>query len=212
MYLIDSSYFIKELSVPNINEMDSDNLDILNQYIDKYSRQLLQTVLGYDLFKVLDSNITAGVLNVGAPQKWLDLVNGVEYTKDGKTYKWKGLLHTEGLFKGSLLATFVFYNWFKDNVTTVTGTGEKSIKAFNSETVNSNQRLVTVWNDFVSEYQGNNTRFPTVWYKGNTKVIDWFGSGENLGYVSLIQYLSDKESDFSNANLYIYNNQNQFGL
>jgi len=212
MYLIDQTYFIKELNVPNINEMDSDSLTILTQYIDKYSRQLLQNALGYTLFKDLDLNITAGVLNVGAAQRWKDLVNGKEYVKDGNTYKWKGLLHTEGLFKGSLLANYVFYHWLKDNTTTVTGTGEKSINAQNSETVNSNQRLVTVWNDFAAEYQGSNTHFPSIWFKGCTTVIDWFGSGEQLGYVSLIQFLADNDTTYTNANMTIFRNQNQFGL
>jgi hypothetical protein len=212
MYLINETYFIKELSVPNINEMDADNLTILTQYVDEFARKLLKDALGYDLFKELDTNITSGVLNVGAPQKWLDLVNGCEYTKDGKTYKWNGLIFTEGFHKSSLLAKFVFYHWLKDNVTTITGTGEKSMKSVNADSVNSNQRLVTVWNDFVSEYQGSNTRFPTIWYKGATKVIDWFGSGESLGYVSLIQFLTDNETNYPDANLATYSLQNQFGL
>ena len=212
MYLINETYFIKELSVPNINEMDADNLTILTQYVDEFARKLLKDALGYDLFKELDTNITSGVLDVGAHQKWLDLVNGCEYTKDGKTYKWNGLIFTEGLHKSSLLAKFVFYHWLKDNVTTITGTGEKSIKSVNADSVNSNQRLVTVWNDFVSEYQGSNTRFPTVWYKGATKVIDWFGSGESFGYVSFIQFLTDNETNYPGATLITYSLQNQFGL
>ena len=212
MYLIDETYFIKELSVPNINEMDADNLTILTQYVDEFARKLLKDALGYDLFKELDTNITNGVLDAGAPQKWLNFVNGCEYTKDGKTYKWNGLIFTEGLHKSSLLAKFVFYHWLKDNVTTITGTGEKSIKSVNADSVNTNQRLVTVWNDFVSEYQGSNTRFPTVWYKGATKVIDWFGSGESLGYVSLIQFLTDNETNYPDATLITYSLQNQFGL
>lgn len=212
MYLIDQTYFIKELSIPNLNEMDSDNLTVLNQYIDDKCRQLLQGALGYVLFKDLDSKITNGVLDVLAPQKWLDFVNGVEYTKDGKLYKWKGLRHTDGLFKASLMAKYVFYYWLKDNVSMVTGTGEKSIKSVNAESINSNQRLVTVWNDFVSEYQGTNTHFPSVWYKGNTKVVDWFGSGEQLGYVSLIQFLADHDTVYVDANMSIFRNQNQMGL
>ena len=212
MYLIDETYFIKELSVPNINEMDSDNLTILKQYIDQYSRQLLQNSLGYVLFNDLDSNVTDGVLDVLAPQKWLDLVNGIEYTKDGKQYKWRGLKYTEGLHKSSLLAKYCFYHWLKDNVTQITGTGEKSIKSVNADSVNSNQRLVTVWNDYVAEYQGVNSHFPTVWYKGNTQVIDWFGNSQNLGYVSLIQFLVDNEASYIDANLATERTQNQFGL
>ena len=212
MYIIDETYFIKELSVPNINEIDSDSLTVLKQYIDEYSRQVLQNALGYVLFNDLDSNVTDGVLDVLAPTKWINFVNGVEYTKDGKQYKWRGLKYTEGLHKSSLLAKNVFYHWLKDNVTQITGTGEKSIKSVNADSVNSNQRLVTVWNNFVSEYQGAENHFPNVWYKGNTQVIDWFGNGINLGYVSLIQYLIDNEVDFPEANLTIFKTQNQFGL
>jgi hypothetical protein len=212
MYLIDQTYFIKELSIPNLNEMDSDNLTVLNQYIDEKCRELLQNALGYVLFKDLDSKITNGVLDTLAPQKWLNFVNGTEYTKEGKLYKWKGLRYTEGLYKSSLMAKYTFYSWLKDSISVVTGTGEKMINSQNAQNVNSNQRLVTVWNDFVSEYQGTNTYFPTVWYKGTTKVVDWFGSGEQLGYVSLIQFLSDHETDYPDANMTLFRNQNQFGL
>lgn len=212
MYLIDETYFIKELSIPNINEMDSDNLTILTQYIDEYSRKLLKNALGYDLFKILDTNITNGVLDVGAHQKWLDLVNGCEYQKDGITYKWNGLIFTEGLHKSSLLAKYCFYFWLKDNVTQVTGTGEKSIKSVNADSVNSNQRLVTVWNDFVNDYQGSGACSPSIWYKGNTKVIDYYGMNNGSKIVSLIQFLQDNETNYPDANLAIYNAQNQFGL
>ncbi len=48
--------------------------------------------------------------------------------------------------------------------------------------------------------------------EGKSKVVDWFGSGEQLGYVSLIQFLADNETDYPDANMTLFKNQNQFGL
>jgi len=199
MYIIDQTYFIKELNVPNINEMDSDTLVSLEIDIDKYVRLLLHSALGYDLFKDLDDNITDGELNSGADQKWKDLVNGVEYLKDGKTYRWRGLIFTEGNYKGSLLAKYVFYYWLKDSVSLLTGTGEKQITATNAIAVNSTQRLTAVWNDFVNDYQGNICSH--VWPELS-----------KVGYVDLIQFLKDKSEDYQDAALSLYQTTNSLGL
>ena len=110
-YLIDETYFQRELFVPNADDTDRSAYTELQEFIDNKSRLLLKEVLGYTLFKDLDQNITNGILDAGAPQKWLNLVNGVEYVKDGYTYYWEGLLVQEGAFKKSLLANFVFYHW-----------------------------------------------------------------------------------------------------
>lgn len=207
MYLIDQTYFIKELSIPNLNEMDSDTLATLNIDIDKYVRELLQNTLGYSLFKDLDNNITDGALDEGAPQKWIDLVDGAEYTKDSKIYNWKGLKFEEGNYKGSLLAKYVYYYWLKDSVSLLTGTGEKSITATNAAAVNSNQRLVSVWNDFVNDYQGDlSGNFYT-----NQCFDNWMKPNKN-NFVSLIQFLTDNESDYPEAAKLLYKNQNQLGL
>ena len=204
MYIIDETYFIKELSVPNLNEMDSDNLTVLEQYIDKYARQFMQNILGYELFKDFDTNkLTA--------QKWIDLINGKEYTKDGKLVKWKGLIYEDGIYKGSILAKYVFYFWLKDNITTVTATGEKMIEAQNAIAVNSNQRLVSVWNDFVKEYQNTQINNPTIYELNNRTVIDWYGNNDN-SFVTLLQFLVDHKEDYPIENYQYFKFQNQFGL
>ena len=51
MYIIDESYFKRELSIPNINETLSDAKDNLQGFIDDKVRLLLQNSLGYQLFK-----------------------------------------------------------------------------------------------------------------------------------------------------------------
>ena len=212
-YLIDETYFQRELFVPNADDQDRSAYNELQQFIDDKARLLLKEVLGYALFKDLDDNITDGNLDSGAPQKWLDLVNGKEYTKDGYTYYWQGLLITEGAFKKSLLANYVFYHWLYYNQSTMSGVGEVVLNAKNAININSTQRLTSVWNEFVDMYQGKQTKYTHSEYRRNgIKVIDWLGNNTNDYYSSLIMFLSDNEEDYPDAPLKMYKTINQFGL
>ncbi|MBC7652323.1 MAG: hypothetical protein H7101_11295 [Deinococcales bacterium] len=193
--------------------MDNQNNAELTLCIDKYARQLLKNALGFVLFNDFDSQVTDGVLNSGAVQKWIDLVNGAEYTKDDKVYKWQGLIYAEGLYKNSLLAKYVFYNWYKENVSTLSGIGEVNLQGANSVTVEPNQRLVTVWNSFLQEYQHrqNNNNNANVYLHNGTPVYDWYRGNEN-DYVSLLHFLTDKATDYPDAPRKEYKLLNQFGL
>lgn len=212
-YLINEAYFQRELFVPNADDQDRSAYQELQEFIDDKARLCLKEALGYTLFKDLDSNITNGVLDGGAPQKWLDLVNGKEYTKDGYTYYWEGLLVQEGAFNKSLLANFVFYHWLYYNQSTMSGVGEVVLNAKNAININSTQRLTSVWNEFVNMYQGKQTKYTYSEYRRNgIKVIDWIGNNTNDYYSSLIMFLSDNEEDYPDAALKMYNVINQFGL
>lgn len=218
MYLIDFDYFIIDFQIPNLNEPNSDIANQLEIDIDRYSRELLQDCLGFDLFTLLDSNITNGNLNANAPQKFKDLVNGKTYQIDGKNKRWKGLIYTEGLYKSSLLTKYVYYHWLKNKVSHLTGTGEKSIEATNTNSVNSTQRLVNVWNDFLIDYQGQdgcsqrslNSVFVSS-YNG-VQFVDFYQNGNTNQFVSLIEFLQDNKTDFEGANLKIFEVKNQLGL
>ena len=213
MYIITPYYFQKQYTIPNIDEMDSKNATVLEICIDQYVRLCLQNALGYNLWKELDLNITDGVLDSGAPQKWLDLVNGKTYTKDGKTFTWKGLIYTEGIYKGSLLVPFVYYHFLKENVSLLTGTGEKVLDASNAIGVNSTQRMVMSWNDFVNQYQGqwSFSHHVNRYYHDGVLVEDYF-TGNDSEQVNLIQYLEDNETDYPDAQRMIYYVKNQLGL
>ena len=211
MYIINPDYFQKQYTIPNIEEMDSKNATVLEICIDQYVRVCLQNALGYNLWKELDLNITDGVLDIGAPQKWLDLVNGKIYTKDGKTFTWKGLIYTEGIYKGSLLVPFVYYQFLKENVSLLTGTGEKVLDASNAIGVNSTQRMVMSWNDFVNQYQGQCFNYSVNrYYHDGVLVEDYFTGNDEQ--VNLIQYLEDNKADYPNAQKRLYKVQNQLGL
>ena len=70
MFIIDNTYFIKSISVPNTEEPTSDASIELETSIDRYVSQFLKLTLGNVLFTDLKANTTDGVLDIGAPQKW----------------------------------------------------------------------------------------------------------------------------------------------
>lgn len=218
-YLIDETYFNLNINVPNTTEVEG-SLVQLNQFIDTKSRLLILTALGYDLFKHLDSFLTNGLLPAvptlptvdPVPLKWRNLCTGAEYTKNGKTVKWNGLYHTDGTTKQSLIAHYVFTEWLKNSVSQVNGIGEVSLVAKNATNVNSTQRYVEVWNDFVFMYQGNtNGQYLNFHYPNVYGFDDWFGCNEN-SVVSLIEFLIDNSVDYPGANTFRYETKNQLGL
>lgn len=212
-YIVDESYFIRELYIPNAMELNSSAGDELSLYIDDKARQCLKHALGYTLFNDLDSNVSHGVLDAGAPAKWQNLVNGVEYTLNGNTFKWQGLIYTEGLMKRSLLANYVFYYWLLDQQSQMSGVGEVIVNAKNAVNINSTQRLVRVWNDFVKMYQEGMYQYDyNAYYRDGIRVIDWLGNSTMTDYVSLVKFLEDNDADYPDAALKRYDMINQFGL
>lgn len=213
MYLIDASYFIREIHIPNVNESNTDSGVNLDYFIDEKVRLLLSTkALGSVLFTEFNGYVVNGVLPNTAPQKWKDLVNGKTYTKDGETYVWEGLLQTKGTFKKSLLAYYTYYYWLMDSVSLMGGIGEVRGEAKNAVNVNSTQRLTTIWNEFVRMYQGENTCFNGVKYLYNGVPITDYYNQNSGNYVSLLQYLKDNETDYPDATLEMFEFKNQLGL
>lgn len=85
--LIDRTYFVGELNIPNTSQAAIGSLTDL--FIEKYENQFLNDVLGYTLYKALK----AGLDIVPVAQIWTDLIEGVEYTdQNNKVRYWKGLV------------------------------------------------------------------------------------------------------------------------
>lgn len=212
MYLIDETYFKREYTVPNIDELQSEDGVNLGMFIDDKVRLLLQEALGTTLFISLDGDITDGVLDVGAEQRWKDFVNGVTYIDGGETLVWKGLTYVNGAYKKSLLTPYVYYNWLKYQFSYMSGVGEVSAKAKNAFNVSSNQRLTMVWNEFVEQYQGGCERSPEFRIIRNVPYIDWLGGESESNYVSMIKFLEDNSETYPDAPLKRYKFKNQLGL
>lgn len=87
MALIDRTYFVGEINIPNTNQAAiGSQVDL---FIQQYEDRFLNEVLGYTLYKALK----AGMQVVPVAQKWTDLIEGVEYTDTAdKTRKWQGLV------------------------------------------------------------------------------------------------------------------------
>ena len=211
MYIIDETYFIKELVIPNSNEIDiSESSNPFEMWIDQYARLCLQEVLGNTLFTDLDQNVTNGVLNDISPQKWLNLVNGASYIYKGKNHTWKGLIFEEGTFKGSLLAYFVYCKWLEFQLSQQSGIGEVRGDAINATSVGSTHRYVSIWNQFVSMYQGEYQQTGTFTFIKGVPFYDYY-NGQDY-YVSLLEFLKHNEEDYPDAPLKEYNYLNTFGL
>lgn len=87
MSLIDRTYFVGELNIPNTSQAAIGSA--VDLFIEQYEEKLLNDVLGYTLYKALK----AGLQDVPVAQKWTDLIEGVEYTDPvNKTRKWQGLV------------------------------------------------------------------------------------------------------------------------
>jgi hypothetical protein len=87
MSLIDRTYFVGELNIPNTSQVAIGSA--VDLFIEEYEDRFLSEVLGYTLYKALK----AGLQIVPVAQKWTDLIEGVEYIDlASKTRKWKGLV------------------------------------------------------------------------------------------------------------------------
>ena len=209
MLYIDNTYFTKQLSVPNTEEPTSDASIELELSIDRYVSQFLKETLGNVLYSDLKGNTTDGELIPLAPQRWINLVDGVEYVKDDVTYTWQGLKYSDGAFKVSLLANYVYLNQYQ--TTTNTMMGQVALDGKNGILADSTPHLVEIWNDFVEMYQGSYNCNPSISYVNGAKFVDYYGNSES-GYVSYLQFLRDSESDYPNVPANVIEYKNSLGL
>ena len=209
MYLIDKTYFRNKLQVSGLYDGNNGIEAKLNDYISIYVIDFLQKLLGVD-FEDLKANITDGVLDTGAPQKWLDLINGKTYTKDGKTYIWKGLLYQNGSVKLSILANVVYCNLIHD---LVTGNGQISVDVKSSRMLLPRKNYIEVWNEIANQFNQSVDLQPKISFINGVSFTDYYGGLSDNGYRTLSDFLIDFEEDYQNVNLCLgYEIINSFDL
>ena len=209
MYLIDKTYFRNKLQVSGLYDGNNGLEKKLDDYISIYVIDFLQKLLGVD-FEDLKANITDGVLDTGAPQKWLDLINGKTYTKDGKTYIWKGLLYQNGSVKLSILANVVYCNLIHD---LVTGNGQISVDVKSSRMLLPRKNYIEVWNEIANQFNQSVDLQPKISFINGVRFTDYYGGLSDNGYRTLSDFLIDFEEDYQNVNLCLgYEIINSFDL
>ena len=77
MSLIDSTYFIGSLTIPQLGQPAV--VDALNDFIQFQEPLFLQAALGYDLWEDFTNGLNEAIID----QKWLDLRDGVKFTPNG---------------------------------------------------------------------------------------------------------------------------------
>lgn len=93
MSLIDISYFVGDITIPNTDQVPV--AERVNWYIGKYEQEFLRKILGYALYKafIADLNVTAPAT---PSQRMLDILYGKEYTNlQGYLTQWRGLIMTD---------------------------------------------------------------------------------------------------------------------
>ena len=209
MYLIDKTYFRNKMQVSGLYDGNNGLEKKLGDYISIYVIDFLQKLLGVD-FEELKANITDGVLDTGAPQKWLDLINGKTYTKDGKTYIWKGLLYQNGSVKLSILANVVYCNLIHD---LVTGNGQISVDVKSSRMLLPRKNYIEVWNEIANQFNQSVDLQPKISFINGVRFTDYYGGLSDNGYRTLSDFLIDFEEDYQNVNLCLgYEIINSFDL
>lgn len=142
MALIDASYFVGELNIPNTSKPGVS--ERLTHFIAKREEELLRSLLGVELHEAYK----AGIAVAEPDQKWKDLRDGKVYDGYGIMYKWMGL--RVAATKESLIANYVYYWWMRDKTTITTEVGEVDVEADKSTAKsNSKAKQCRAWNEMV---------------------------------------------------------------
>lgn len=120
----------------------------LCKFINKYQPRFLKKALGYNVMVLLDAGITS------SEQRWLDLMDGVDYTLNGVEEHFEGIL--------PLVARYVYRYYMDHEATTITHTGEKREKSANAEIAIINSKAQRMWSEM---HEGMNSLWDFLQYR-----------------------------------------------
>lgn len=144
--IIDSTYFKGPLTLAQLGQQSVE--DNLNIFIEQYEPEFLSKSLGYALSQSLIEGIDVGSGDI--EQKWLDLLNGVQFTNTaGRARKWIGF--ASEVF--SPIAAYVYWYFQRDKATNTTGSGEVKAQNENSSTVSPANKMNNAWNEMVKHLE-----------------------------------------------------------
>jgi len=154
MNFIDITYFVNEINIP----VDDYNPGTLDAAIIRYQKEILKSLLGYQLWKELMADLDS----LGNPQtqKFTDLVDGAEFSFEygGETIntKWEGLRNDDMV---SLISYYVYYKYRKDFDTNYSGNSQTMPINENSQVIPYGYKLSTIWNLMIELYGKTPTKY-----------------------------------------------------
>lgn len=137
--IIDKSYFVGHIAIGQRSQLAvQEKLDF---FIEKFEKELLLDVLGYDLYQ----DLLAGMQEIPIKQKWLDLLDGGTFWRQGEKREWAGLRNK----KISVIASYIYYRYMEDIISVATGVGQVQPKGENGNVVYSYRKQVRIWNEMI---------------------------------------------------------------
>jgi hypothetical protein len=164
--LIDKSYFVYEINLP-----DGQYSDVTN-YIVRYEREVLISLLGQELYALVAAS------SAGSGRLY-DLINGKTYTVSyngrDQQVKWDGLKNTN---KVSLIAYYVYYQYQRNKATYASGSGEVKPKHENGYNADLSMKVMEAWHRMreLYGYVDQDTLYPSAYnflYENSTDYPEW---------------------------------------
>lgn len=142
--LIDYSYFIRNITIPNIDPAKPTNavtLDRLISFIQKYEPECLRNILGYALYKAMV---------IETSQRVSDLIYGADYIDyQNVSRRWRGLIQPNE--KISLIANYIYYFYQEAAATQTSGVNTNIPKGEASVAVSPADKMLNAWQFFHEE-------------------------------------------------------------
>lgn len=196
--IIDSSYFVRNLALPQVG--NPEGLIAVNAFIAKYEPQFLECALGFDLAQAFADGIEDSL----PEQRWVDLLEGADYSWKGRNNRWEGF---ENAAKLSPIANYVFYQFVDNKASTFALTGHIVSQTENNRTVNGVDRLVDTWNEMVDFntrlmhfLRANKANYPE-WRECNHQWLTHYWWYNNC-HVDSCQYSGCKDNVFRKKNTF----------
>ena len=146
-------------------------------YSKEQQDKVLEKIMGRKFFAAFET----GMAQATPLQKWQDLLNGVSYQSNGKTYSWIGIKN--------LLKPFIYSQWIGATANPNSGIGIVRMDSENALFVNPAYEISRSWNTFNRNVGGchsvYNTLYGYLFLSGDTYLDDVAPE-----YDSFVSYLS----------------------
>lgn len=219
--IINNTYFNKgvvhipngEMTTRNRNQSESQT-STLDDAITTHERVLLINALNPTLWDEIESSYLSGVLQANAPQWVQDLVNGLTYTFEDKSYVWNGLASSR-----SPLVNYIFCKYLSDDLYTYLVRGVSKLMTNASKNVDATDLYVSQWNEFIKDYQGDAYYYdsrPKVYHNQSGMLLDYYHADSRTPFVPMLTFINHysqlNDGTYTDVNCKLYENENKFGI
>lgn len=141
MILTDYTYFTGQLTIAQLSQPEvREDLDVL---IEREEPKYLKQLLGISFYNAF----IAGIEPIsGAEDRWLNILNGLEYEQNSRWYEWIGF---ENDLKQSPAANYIYTQYLKKEVEQTTGIGQVKPATENGSLASATPKIVRAWNEMV---------------------------------------------------------------